>query len=404
MLLLGTVGICLGIVAFTPYTVMIKAPARIRPRGELRIVQSAVAGKVKSIGVTNNQVVKEEDIIVYLDDSELISKKKQLQNSIRQDSIQLARIDSQIAAIKQKVIAENNKTNSTVASAEAELNRQKRKYEDRKITTVAEVAEIEAALKLAREEYNRYQQLANTGAISALQLKEKEAALETAVARLRKVKVALNPSSAEIAIAQKQITQARATGKAILATLTAAQEQLRQQKAEIAQNIYRDRQELNIIQSKLQDTIITSPVTGTIQKIHLRNHHQVVRSGDIVAYIAPSNTPLEIKAWVTPEDISKLEIEQKVLMKVSACSYPDYGVLAGTVSAVAPDSIQAQDRGNKTIDASYEVTIQPDSLSLSSGKKRCNIQAGMEGRVEIITREETVLTFMLRKARLFTDL
>ncbi len=409
MLLLGTVGTFVGIIALTPYTVMVKAPARIRPNGELRIVQSPVKGKVKSIQVTSNQVLNKGDVIAYIDDSDLIIQKKQLQGSIEQGNILLARTDAQIAAVEQKIIAEKNKINSTIASAEAELSRQQRRYEDRKITTVAEVAEIEAVLKLAQEEYNRYQELADTGAISWLKLKEKEAALETAVARLQKVKAALNPSPAEMEIAQKQIAQAKAIGKATLASLTAEKEQLKQQKAEIANNLYRDQQELELLETKFQDTIIRSPIAGTIQQLHFRNSNQVVQEGDILAQIAPSNTPLEIKTWVAPETISKLEVGQRALIKISACPYPDYGTLPGTVSAVSPDSsvessVESQDKGNNIATASYEVTIQPQSLSLSSGEKKCTIQAGMEGRAEIITQKETVLTFLLRKARILTDL
>ncbi len=388
---------------------MVKADARIRPNGELRIVQSPVKGKVKSIQVTSNQVLNKGDVIAYIDDSDLIIQKKQLQGSIEQGNILLARTDAQITAIEQKIIAEKNKINSTIASAEAELSRQQRRYEDRKITTVAEVAEIEAVLKLAQEEYNRYQELADTGAISWLKLKEKEAALETAVARLQKVKAALNPSTAEMEIAQKQIAQAKAIGKATLASLTADKEQLKQQKAEIANNLYRNQQELELLQTKFQDTIIRSPIAGTIQQLHFRNNNQVVQEGDILAQIAPSNTPLEIKTWVAPEAISKLEVGQRALIKISACPYPDYGTLPSTVSAVSPDSsvessVESQDRGNNIATASYEVTIQPQSLSLSSGAKKCTIQAGMEGRAEIITQKETVLTFLLRKARLLTDL
>ena len=402
--LFATFGTVLATIALTPYKVMVKAPAQIRPHGELRIVQSAVAGKVKTIQVTSNQVLKKGEIIVSIDDSELIIQKKQLQSSIKQDTIQLARTDAQIEAIEQKIIAENNKINSTIASAEAELSRQQRRYKDRKITTVAEVSEIEATLKLAQEEYNRYQQLASTGAISWLQFKEKEATLETAVARLRKVKAALNPSPAEMEIAQKEIIQAKATKKGTLASLTAEKEQLRQQKAEIDHNLHHNLQELKRIEAKLQDTIIRSPIGGTIQQLNLRNNDQVVQEGDILAQIAPNDTPLEIKAWVAPEDISKLEVGQKALIKVSACPYPDYGILSGTISAVSPDSIQSQDRGNNITTAGYEVTIQPKSLFLSSGKKKCKIQVGMEGRAEIITQKETVLTFLLRKARLLADL
>lgn len=51
----------------------------------------------------------------------------------------------------------------------------------------------------------------------------------------------------------------------------------------------------------------------------------------------------------------------------------------------------------------YHVTIEPESLFLGKGKNLCPIQLGMEGRVDIISREETVLQFFLRKARLIAD-
>ncbi len=119
--LLSTVGTLLVTVALTPYTVMVKAPARIRPDGEIRIVQSAAAGKVKNIQVTNNQVLKQGDILVLIDDSELKIQKKQLQSTIERDSLQLAQADAQIEAVKQKIIAEQNKASSIITSAKLEL-------------------------------------------------------------------------------------------------------------------------------------------------------------------------------------------------------------------------------------------------------------------------------------------
>lgn len=400
--LVGTVGTLITIVALMPYTIMIKADARIRPDGELRIVQTPAAGKVKSIQVTSHQVLKQGDVIVVLDDAELVIQSKKLKSNIEQNKIQLARTNAQIEAVKQKILAEQNKINSTIAATEAELILQQRRYQDQKITTVAEVLEIEAALKLAQEEYKRYQQLANTGAIASLQLKEKEAALETALARLDKVKAALNPSTAEVEIARKGINQAKALGKVTIASLIADQEQLKQQKAEITNSLYRNQQELEGVETKLEEMIIRSPVGGTIQKLHLRNSTQVVQPGDILAQIAPSDIPLKIKAWVASEDISKLKVGQKTLMKVFACPYPDYGTLSGYVSAVSPDSLQSQDN-NRQI-STYEVTIQPDSSSFGLGNKNCTVQAGMEGRAEIVTEQETILTFLLRKARLISDL
>jgi hypothetical protein len=52
----------------------------------------------------------------------------------------------------------------------------------------------------------------------------------------------------------------------------------------------------------------------------------------------------------------------------------------------------------------YAVTISPDSLFLSQTNKKCSIQLGMEGKADIIANRKTVLKFVLRKARLITDL
>ncbi|MBV6622469.1 MAG: hypothetical protein KI793_05870 [Rivularia sp. (in: Bacteria)] len=117
------------------------------------------------------------------------------------------------------------------------------------------------------------------------------------------------------------------------------------------------------------------------------------------------NAPLIIKAAVSPGDISKLQKGQRAQMRVSACPYPDYGTLNGVVSHISEDTI-----ANKhTIPISgatnsfYEVTIIPDKLLLGKGKNQCKIQAGMEGRTDIISRKDTVMKFMLRKTRLITN-
>ena len=192
--------------------------------------------------------------------------------------------------------------------------------------------------------------------------------------------------------------------KSVEQKVVAEKEQLNQQKAKITNNLHHNQQELEQTKTKLQDTIIRSPIAGTIQQLHLRNDNQVVQAGEILARIAPSNTPLKIKAWVAPEDISQVEVGQQALTKVSACPYSDYGVLSGTVSSVSPDSMKTKDGANNSHDFDYEVTIKSSNLVLNSATKQCQIQTGMEGRTEIITHEETVLTFMLRKARILTDL
>jgi HlyD family secretion protein len=105
--------------------------------------------------------------------------------------------------------------------------------------------------------------------------------------------------------------------------------------------------------------------------------------------------------------VNKLAKGQEVQMRVSACPYPDYGILKGVVNQISEDTIKSQK--NQSIPTQggassvYEVTILPESFSFGRSKHQCTIQPGLEGRADIISRKETVLKFLLRKARLIAD-
>lgn len=381
----------------------VKAPAMLRPAGELRLVQAATEGTISRIEVKDNQKVELGEAIAYLEDSRLQTKKKQLQVSIFQNQQQIQQINAQLQTLDRQMAAETDKIQQAIASAKAELKLNQRQYEDSKITTVAEVTEAEAALELAQEELARYQQLANTGAIPQLQLREREAGLKTAKARLQRVQAAINPSNAAVAIANKNIAQTSASGKATLAQLNQAKEELVQRRIEIETRLISDRHELQQIATELKNTVIRAPVAGILQKLNLRNRQQFVRPGDEIAQIAPRYAPLIVKAFVTSADIGKVETKQNVQMRVSACPYPEYGILQGTVSAVSPDVFMSQNQSSEAL-KTYEITIKPKSFKLEAGDKECILQAGMEGSADIVSKQETLLQFLLKKARLLTNL
>ena len=112
-----------------------------------------------------------------------------------------------------------------------------------------------------------------------------------------------------------------------------------------------------------------------------------------------------IKAQIAAQDIDKVKLGQQVQMRVSACPYPDYGTLKGTIATIAPDTLPTTSNSVNTATPQgfYEVTIQPQTKFVGSDRQ-CQLQPGMEGKADIISRSETVLNFILRKARLIADL
>ena len=407
-------GAAFALASVLQYKITVKANAIVRPAGELRIVQALTEGYVKNLAVEPNQLVNQGDVIAYIDDSRLQTKKSQLQSNIQLYQLQLNQINAQIFALYSQIKAESDKIKRIIAVSVASLRLNQRNWQNQQITTAAEVREAEAVVQLAEDELKRYQKLADTGAVSQLQFREKEIALQTVTARLEKVRAYLNPSDAEVAIAKEKIAEEKARGEATLAMLNKEQEKLIQQRVEIQNQIERDHQELIQIEAEVRATVVRVPISGIIQELNLRNVSQVVSPGEIIARIAPNNTPIKIKALVASKNISQVAIGQQVQMRVSACPYTDYGTLEGIVSAISPDAIA---RGTDPASTSfllrskitpgdgiaYEVTIEPLQLTLSQGNRICPIQSGMEGQAEIISRQETVLAFILRKTRLITN-
>jgi len=404
------------------YKVTVKAQAAVRPVGELRIVQAAVEGAVMNVSVKESQSVRQGDVIATVDDSRLETKKSQLQNSVQQARLQINQINAQISALNHQMQAETDRSERAVASAKAQLAGRRREHQDRQVLvateageTAAELSAAEAGLKVARSKRGRYQAIAKSGALSKDQLEEAQfaaeqqaQAVEAARAKLHRARAALNPTDAEVATAAEQIAQEQASGQANLATLTKEREALIQQRIELNKQLEQDTRELQQVQTDLNQTQIRATADGIITKMNLRNAGQTVSAGQEIAQIIPNNAPLQIKAAMSPDDIDKVKQNQTAQMRVSACPYPDYGVLNGKVQQISEDTIKldnsATNPNGKAVSAFYEVTIKPNRRALTQGNRQCLLQPGMEGSVDIVTREETVLTFLLRKARLITEL
>lgn len=306
--------------------------------------------------------------------------------------------------------------------------------------------EAEAALRLANVQRDRLRQVLAGGAISQNLFEEKEQAVKVAeakleqtkaaakklfeekeqavtvaVAKLNRARTALDPSSAIVRIAQERIAQEEAKGEVTLAALKKEREFLIQRRVEVQSQASHAQKELQQAESKLQKSVIRATSDGTILKLNLRNPEQVVHSGEVIAQIAPSNAPLVVKAMIATQDIDRVAVGQKVQLRLLACPYPDYGTLEGAVIAISPDAVTSQvTQGNSAstttvgksvqnlaanaVASYFEATIQPKSFSLMSGNQQCRIQAGMDAKADIISREETVLQYILRRARLLTQL
>lgn len=238
-------------------------------------------------------------------------------------------------------------------------------------------------------------------------VEEKDQAVIVAQTNLDKAKTAMNPSDASVTVASQRIKQEQARGEAALAALKKEKETLLQQRLELQKQLDRTSKDLQQTENDLNQSVIRAPIAGTLLQLNLRNPGQVVQPSEAIAQIAPINAPIQIKANVPAQDISKIKPGQQVQMQVSACPYPDYGTLKGTVKTIAPDALPTVSNNTQvtaTKATAYQVIVEPQTPYVGRGNHQCQLKPGMEGKADIISRRETVLRFILRKARLIADL
>jgi HlyD family type I secretion membrane fusion protein len=394
MMMLASFVSAIAITGVFKYRVTVKAPAKIRPEGELRLVQAAKAGKITKIAVKTHQKVNQGDIVAYLDDFALQQDRQQLQINLKATETQIEQLQALITSKKNQINAEQQQIKHQIATLQSELNLERNHDRDRQIELNTALKTAQANFDLAQDRLTRYQNLVATGAIAVLQLKEQESAYRNAETQLQKATARQNPSRETIAIVQQKIAQANAQGNATIARLEQERHTLLQEKITLQTRLQSDRQNLTKITAELADFLIRSPASGIIQELNLRNSGQIITPGQAIATIAPRESSLIVKAAVSTSEISRVKIGQSVKTRISSCPYTEYGILSGEVIAISPDVIT---QANAT---AYEVTIQPHKTTLQKATKQCTMRSGMEGRADIITEEATLFRYLVGKLKL----
>lgn len=166
--------------------------------------------------------------------------------------------------------------------------------------------------------------------------------------------------------------------------LNKAQEDLVTQQEQL-----KDRKEL------LQNTEFHSPVDGVVNNIKFTTIGAVMRPGDVLMEIFPSNSDLLVEAKLNSSQIADVAIGQNATVKLDAWDSSIYGGLSGKVSYISHD-ILTEETKQGTFNY-YRVHIIVDRKEVTSGRAReILIRSGLGGQVEIKGKKRSILSFILK--------
>jgi len=240
---------------------------------------------------------------------------------------------------------------------------EKNEYENRRQRLRADLAVYENQLKNASAELEIMTRLVERGLEPRLELIRNQARVAEAQSKIESVKRQFkSDASAELAKANQE-----------LAPL---------QKA------------MPALEDKLDRTALRSPVNGVVNRVLVATTGGIIKPGEPIVEIVPSEDTLVVEARILPKDIGFVKLGQKARVKITAYDYSIFGAMDGVIANISADAVSSEERGQTQY--YYIARVETSSSVMNSLGKKLPIIPGMQAQVDVITGHKTVLRYLLK--------
>lgn len=148
-------------------------------------------------------------------------------------------------------------------------------------------------------------------------------------------------------------------------------------------------------QNILLHTDILAPVAGVVKYLKMNTQGGVIRPGDELVEISPTNSELILEVKINPVDIGQLHYGLPVSIKLDAFDSSIYGNLDGELIYLSSDTLVEKGPGGR--DETYyraHVKVNEDAFTVNPKFAEAELRPGMTTSVDIRTAKRTVLHFL----------
>lgn len=386
---------------------------KIIPSSQIQIIQSLDGGVLQKWFVQEGMQVTKGQPIARIDDTRFRSdfaEQKQEVDSLRANIIRLrAELSSILVGDNDDWKLQINITKQVPIypqdlkeTAEFMVKSQQEEYSgrlDNLINQLAiqgqqiqqreqEITELESKIKtlgishhLAKKELNLTRPLAEKLIVSKIELFKLERSVNDLNGELDSVRL-LSPQLKSVL--KEAILKRR---EKILSYRTEVRAQLN----ELQNKLSRINESQVSAQDKVTKALILSPVVGTIKTIHINTLGGVIKPGETIAEIVPTEDKLMVEAKIKPRDIGFIYPGLPAVVKITAYDFARYGGLNGNVEHISADTTQDEE-GNSF----YLIRVRTDASSIKNKhQEEMAIIPGMMANVDVITGKRTILEYIL---------
>jgi len=378
------------------------APGSVVVESNVKKVQHPTGGVVGELRARDGDVVKAGDVVVRLDDTVTKASLAIVTKNLDGLLARGARLEAEQRSLDRIVFpktlldrADDPDVKAVMASEsklfEVRVNGragQKSQLRERVTQLNEEIAGLTAQEKAKDQEIA----LVEKELVGVRDLYDKHLVQLTRLTTLERDAARLNGERA-----QYIASRAQAKGK-----ITETELQIIQVDKDMVSEVSKDLRETNdkigeLIERKvtaedqLRRVDIRAPQDGIVEQSTVHTVGGVITAGDAIMLIVPQADDLQVEAKVNPQDIDKLQVGQKTLLRLSAFNQRTTPELNGIVTRVSPDVTTDQRTGQSYY--TIRISMPPEEVARLGDVK---LIPGMPVEAFVQTGERSVMSYLIK--------
>lgn len=390
----------LGWSAVAPLAMIVRAEGRVMPSTRNQVVQHLEGGVVLSIDVVEGQSVLQGDLLARVSDVQANSSMGE--RRVREEALlaKVARLNAEATGSTASWTRADSPSAGSADRAEHEafLARRQRLQQDLRVVAEqvsqkrSELAELisrrnnlSSEIDLAQRQLQIANDMVQREAASKLELLDAQSRVQRLQTMISDVDASIPRIRAAVAEAEGKSRELDSRFRAEARTeLTIAQADLQ-----------RVQEELKASSDRVERTELRAPVSGLVNRVNVSTVGGVIRPGEAVVEITPTDDRIVVEARVRPADRAELHVGLSAHVRLSAYDYASYGTAEGHVIEVSADTMP-DERGDRF----YRVRVSLDGAQHPFAGKP--IVPGMVASAEIVVGSRTVLEYLISPLKRFS--
>lgn len=351
----------------------VRAQGQIIAGSRTQVIQAADGGVLSDIRVSEGESVTAGQVLAVLEKERPAAGVAETRARIAALQIALTRAKAE-AEGKTPVFSGDFAAHPEFIEAQQQLYRQRLRALQDELAGLDNMLESQQlSLAMAEEELNLNDTLFSSGDISRVELLRSRRQVLELQARIHEA------THKKKAVRNKYRQEARQEITKVEEELSSAEYKLAERK------------------SILDHTDIVAPRDGVVKYLRVSTVGGVLRAGDELMQISPSNDDLVIEVKINPVDIGQLKTGMEVGVRLDAFDYTRYGILRGELSYLSSDTLSEQGgEGQAMVYYRGQVRLPPSALSDNQRFKEVSLKPGMTATVDILTGKRSVLGYLAK--------